>query len=77
MPVFFLQGEQLVQVSRPGATPADALRQLVSGPTRADVKRGVRTYVPHGSQVRSVTVASGLATVDLKLGLTARSGSGS
>jgi len=65
VPVFFLQGEQLVRVSRPGVTPADALRQLVSGPTRAEIKSGVRTYVPRGSQVRSVTVAGGLATVDV------------
>jgi peptidoglycan hydrolase-like protein with peptidoglycan-binding domain len=65
VPVFFLQGEQLLRVSRPGATPAEALRQLLSGPTRAEVKRGVRTYVPAGTQVHSVRVAAGVATVDL------------
>src|SRR5437016_1843465 len=49
VPVFFLQGEQLVRVSRPGSTPANALRQLVSGPTRAEIERGVRTHVPEGT----------------------------
>jgi peptidoglycan hydrolase-like protein with peptidoglycan-binding domain len=65
VPVFFLQGEQLLRVSRPGATSADALRQLVSGPTRAEVKRGLRTYIPLSTQVHNVSVAGGVATVDL------------
>jgi hypothetical protein len=41
--VAFVYGEQLIQVSRPGATPSDALAQLVAGPTAAEAKRGVRT----------------------------------
>ena len=65
VPVYFLQGEQLLRVARPGTTPADALHQLVSGPTRAEVKRGLRTYVPLGTRVHSVKVAGGVATVDL------------
>jgi len=65
VPVYFLQGEQLLRVTRPGATPSDALHQLVAGPTRAEAKRGVRTYVPVGTQVHSVSVAGGVATVDL------------
>jgi hypothetical protein len=65
VPVYFLQGEQLARIDRPGATPLDALRQLVAGPTRAEVGRGFRTYVPAGTQVLSVEVASGTATVDL------------
>ena len=63
--VYFLQGEQLTHVSRPGSTAADAVRQLVAGPTRAERRRGFRTYVPAGTPVNSVTVANGLATVDL------------
>lgn len=65
VPVYFLQGEQLLRVTRPGTTPADALHQLVAGPTRTEAKRGVRTYVPVGTRVHSVTVAGRVATVDL------------
>ena len=65
LPVFFLQGEQLRPVTRPGTTAADALRALIAGPTRAEVKSGFRTYVPAGTRVRSVSVANGIATVDL------------
>jgi peptidoglycan hydrolase-like protein with peptidoglycan-binding domain len=65
VPVYFLQGEQLARVDRPGATPVDAVRQLIAGPTRAEVARGFRTYVPAGTQVLGVEVADGTATVDL------------
>ena len=41
------------------------MRQLIAGPTRAERARGFRTYVPRSTRVRSVTVADGLATVDL------------
>ena len=63
--VYFVQGEQLMPVTRPGTTPLDAVRQLVAGPTRAERGRGFRTYVPADTRVRSVTVANGIATVDL------------
>jgi N-acetylmuramoyl-L-alanine amidase len=65
VPVFFLQGEQLKQVTRTGTSPTDAVRQLVAGPTRAEKARGIRTYVPSGTTVRRVKVAGGLATVDV------------
>jgi Sporulation and spore germination len=60
-----VQGEQLVHVARPGTTPTDAVRQLMAGTTRSEARRGLRTYVPAGTPVHSVTVAGGLATVDL------------
>ena len=41
------------------------MRQLIAGPTRAEGGRGFRTYVPAGTRVRSVSVANGIATVDL------------
>jgi lipoprotein-anchoring transpeptidase ErfK/SrfK len=63
--VWFLQGEQMIAVSRPGATGADAITQLVAGPTSAEVKRGIRTYVPAGTPVRSVSLQGTVATVDL------------
>jgi hypothetical protein len=65
VPVYFLQGEQLARVDRPGTTPLDAVRQLIAGPTRAEVARGFRSYVPAGTQVLSVDVANGTATVNL------------
>ena len=63
--VSFLRGEQLVQVRRPGRTPADAVRQLTSGPTRAETVGGFRTYVPAQTRVRRLTIGNGLATIDL------------
>jgi len=63
--VFFLRGEQLASVQRPGGTPLEAMRQLVAGPTAAEVAQGFRTYVPASTRVLSVRVANGVATVDL------------
>ena len=63
--VYFLQGEQLVRVARPGGSPASVVRRLFRGPTRAEAHRGVRTYVPWGTRLRKVTVVKGLATVDV------------
>ena len=65
VPVFFLQGEQLAHVTRPGTTPLDAVQQLIAGPTRTELARGFRTYIPTGTRVLSVKVANGTATVDL------------
>jgi peptidoglycan hydrolase-like protein with peptidoglycan-binding domain len=65
VPVFFLQGEQLVKVLRNGSTAADAVHRLIAGLTRVERKRSLRTYVPPGTTVHNVTVANGLATVDL------------
>ena len=63
--MYFLRGEQLARVDRPGKTPLDAVRLLIAGPTRAEIRMGFRTYVPAGTRVRSVTVANSVATVDL------------
>jgi len=65
VPVFFLQGEQMVRIPRQGASAADAVRQLIAGPTRQEVRRGVRTYVPRGTALRKLRLAGRLATVDL------------
>jgi lipoprotein-anchoring transpeptidase ErfK/SrfK len=65
--IWFLQGEQMLAVSRPDSTADDALRHLLRGPTAAETKDGVETYVPAGTKVRSVTVENGLATVDVSL----------
>jgi hypothetical protein len=66
--VYFLQGEQLVPVDRPGSTTQDAMNALLAGPTPAETAKGFRTYVPQGTPLRSLTVADNIATVDLGLG---------
>ena len=63
--VFFAQGEQLVAVQRPGATVQDALTALVEGPTAAETAESLRSYVPPGTRVRSVTMNGTVAVVDL------------
>jgi Sporulation and spore germination/Putative peptidoglycan binding domain/Bacterial extracellular solute-binding proteins, family 3 len=63
--VYFLQGEQLVAVRRPGSTVKAAVNALLAGPTRAEPGKQFRTYVPSGTGLRSVRFASGVATVDL------------
>jgi Sporulation and spore germination/Putative peptidoglycan binding domain len=63
--IFFLRGEQLASVRREGASAQDAIRALIAGPSHAEIKKGFRTYVPHGTVLHSVSIDSGLATVDL------------
>jgi hypothetical protein len=63
--VSFLQGEQTVQVARPGATVDDAVRALVAGPTAAERTQEIMTTVPAATVVRAVSVNGTVATVDL------------
>jgi lipoprotein-anchoring transpeptidase ErfK/SrfK len=63
--VFFPQGEQLVAVKRTAPTPQDAITALLAGPSADEQADGFRTYVPAGTPLRSLTVADGVATVDL------------
>jgi hypothetical protein len=65
MKVWFLQGEQLEAVNRPGSSAEDGLRHLLKGPTAAEQKHGLRSYVPPRTRVRSVSVEGEIATVDL------------
>jgi hypothetical protein len=63
--VYFLRGEQLASVQRVGRTPLDAMRTLIAGPTPLEAGRGFRTYLPTGTRVLRVSVANGVATVNL------------
>lgn len=63
--VWFVQGEQLTAVNRPGTTAADALGALVAGPTRRERRRGVRTDIPGRVTQRGYTVAGQRAIVDV------------
>jgi lipoprotein-anchoring transpeptidase ErfK/SrfK len=69
--VAFLQGEQVARVVRPGATPSDAVRALISGPTAAERARGFRTYFLPGTKLRRLSVAGTLATADFNTALMA------
>lgn len=63
--VAFLQGEQLALVSRRGATPSDAVKVLIAGPTAGERARGFRTYVAAAARLRRMSVVGSLATVDM------------
>jgi hypothetical protein len=63
--IYFLRGEQLASVQRHGATPLDAMRQLIAGPTPAERRKGFRTYMPTRTRVLNMKVANSVATVDL------------
>lgn len=63
--VWFVQGEQLVKVARPGTTSLEAGQALLAGPTAAEKAKGIRTYVPSATPLRSLTLAGDLATIDL------------
>ncbi len=63
--IYFLRGEQLASMQRHGATPLDAMRQLIAGPTPAERRKGFRTYMPTGTRILNVKVANSVATVDL------------
>jgi len=65
--VYFLKGEQVSSVTRPGTTAGDAARQLLAGPTEAELAQGYRTYIRKRTALRSITVAGDLATIDLSL----------
>jgi hypothetical protein len=63
--VFFVKGEQLVPVTRTGASSADAVRQLIAGPTASEKSRGMRSYVPKDTVLLQLTRTPQLATVDV------------
>lgn len=64
--IAFLQGEQLARVKRPGATPKDAIRALLAGPTVAERKHDFRTYLPVGTKLRDLVVGGAGTTLALR-----------
>ena len=67
--VWFSRGESLVSVARMhkptlGVATA-AINALVAGPTRAERAEGVTTAVPSGTRLLGISIANGVATVDL------------
>jgi hypothetical protein len=63
--VYFPQGEQLVPVARPGSGVRAAVAALLAGPSRAETAKQFRSQIPPKTPLRSVSVAGGVATVDL------------
>lgn len=73
--VYFLHGERVQPVARTAhgaGVAAEAVRELLAGPTSAELAAGLTTTIPAGTALRGVTLRSGLATVDMS----ARFGSG-
>ena len=63
--VSFLKGEQPVVVSRRGSGVEAAAEKLLAGPTATETKKGVRSQLPAGVRVKSLTVEQGVAAIDL------------
>ncbi|MFJ8692785.1 GerMN domain-containing protein [Streptomyces roseolilacinus] len=66
--VYFLHGERVSPAPRAvtaPATAAGALRALLSGPSGFERGHGRATAIPAGTELRSLAVRGGVATVDL------------
>jgi lipoprotein-anchoring transpeptidase ErfK/SrfK len=63
--VAFLKGEQMTVVDRPGSSLADAMRELLAGPTATESRGGVTTQILKQTPLRGVKLVRGVATVDL------------
>ena len=63
--VAFLQGEQVVYVTRSGSTLRQAVAALLAGPSAAERRREVTSAVPAGTPLRAVSSTGGVATIDL------------
>lgn len=76
--VYLLRGERLAIAHRQVPSPAvlrGALSEVLAGPTAAERDAGLHSEIPDGTELRDVTLADGLATLDL--GATYESGGGS
>ncbi len=63
--VAFVQGEQNVFVTRPGDGLQAALQGLLAGPTAAEKKTQIRTYISGATPVLTVSQQGTVATVNL------------
>jgi len=67
--LYFLRGEKLgvahERVARSAAPVAAALGLLVRGPSATERASGLASQIPSGSRLRGVTLAGGVARVDL------------
>ena len=69
MVVYFTRGEKIVKVTRtvPKVTRigAETVKALVGGPTAAESADGFGTAIPSATRFRDLTIADGVAKVDL------------
>jgi germination protein M len=67
--VYLTRGEHLGvgtrEVPKTTAVARAALEQLLSGPTAEEAEAGLGTVIPQGTRLLGVSVANGVATVDL------------
>lgn len=61
---FLTASERLAPAYRDGTTAAASVRALLDGPVAGDIE-GLVTLIPAGTELRSITMAGGVATVDL------------
>jgi len=62
---YFVLGQQLVAVPALRATIKDAVAQLITGPRTAEIRRGVRSFVPKTLKLETAARTGHTATVDL------------
>jgi germination protein M len=67
--VYFIREEKIGtahrQVPRTQQVAAAAMRELLAGPTAREREAGLETAIPEGVSLNGVTLANGVATVDL------------
>jgi len=63
--VAFLQGEQLVLVTRAGTGVEGVAAALLAGPTATERTKDTRTAIPDATPLRSVSLQGNVVTVDL------------
>lgn len=66
--IYLVAADRLQPVDRLVPTPPTVekvVRRLLSGPSDAEARRGLRTAVPAGTTILSAPVASAIATIDL------------
>ncbi len=63
--IAFVQGEQNVSVTRPGDGLNSAIASLLAGPTPAERRTQIRSYILPATPVRSITQTGSVATIDL------------
>ncbi|MFZ6004338.1 MAG: GerMN domain-containing protein [Actinomycetota bacterium] len=77
---YFLRDERVGPVARTATGPAvaaAAMEGLLSGPEASEAEIGFSTTIPAGTELNGVTIADGVATVDLSSEFTSGGGSAS